>query len=98
MFFKLLIIKPKVVHVCDLDSILPCYLYKTLLKKKLVFDVFDRYPMTFIPKRFRTLCRVINFNEELFGKYSDVLIVANGESVENLSKETISLRNCIELP
>jgi glycosyltransferase involved in cell wall biosynthesis len=80
VFIKLLIIKPKVVHACDLDSVIPCYLYKILFRKKLVFDVFDRYALTFIPKRFRKLYRAINFTEEMVSKSSDVLIVANGES------------------
>jgi glycosyltransferase involved in cell wall biosynthesis len=79
IFFKLLVNRPKVVHACDLDSVLPCYIYKVLFRKKLVFDVFDRYAMTFIPKKFRILYRIINFTEELFSKHSDVLIVANGE-------------------
>jgi glycosyltransferase involved in cell wall biosynthesis len=81
VFIKLLANRPNVVHACDLDSVLPCYIYKILLRKKLVFDVFDRYAMTFIPKKFRKLYRIINFAEELFSKYSDVLIIANGEKV-----------------
>jgi hypothetical protein len=32
-----------VVHACDLDVILPCYVYKKLFRKKLVFDILDRY-------------------------------------------------------
>jgi glycosyltransferase involved in cell wall biosynthesis len=35
--------------------------------------------MTFIPKNFRLLYRIINYIEELFSKHSDVLIIANGE-------------------
>jgi glycosyltransferase involved in cell wall biosynthesis len=80
VFSKLLVERPKVVHACDLDSVLPCYMYKILLRKKLAFDVFDRYAMTFIPKKFKILYRIINFAEEFFSKHSDVLIVANGES------------------
>jgi glycosyltransferase involved in cell wall biosynthesis len=45
----------------------------------MVFDVFDRYAMTFIPKKFRILYKIINFIEELMSKHSDVLIIANGE-------------------
>jgi glycosyltransferase involved in cell wall biosynthesis len=81
VLIRLLVIRPKVVHACDLDSVLPCYIYKLLLRKKLVFDVFDRYAITFIPKKFRMLYRIINFTEEFFSKHSDVLIVANGENV-----------------
>ena len=80
VFFKLLVSRPQVAHACDLDSVLPCYIYKILLRKKLVFDVFDRYAMTFIPKKFKKLYRIINFTEEFFSKHSDVLIVANGQN------------------
>ncbi len=73
--------RPKVVHACDLDSIPPCYLYKLLFRKKLIFDVFDRYAITFIPSKFKRLYGIINFTEEFFSKHSDVLIVANGENV-----------------
>jgi glycosyltransferase involved in cell wall biosynthesis len=81
IFIKLLAHRPKVVHACDLDSMPPCYLYKILLRRKLVFDVFDRYAATFIPKKFKILYGIINFIEEFLSKHSDVLIVANGENV-----------------
>ena len=81
LFIKLLVNRPKVVHACDLDSMPPCYLYKVLFRKKLIFDVFDRYAITFIPKKFKILYGIINFIEEFFSKHSDVLIVANGENV-----------------
>ena len=81
VLFRLLVIRPKVVHACDLDSVPPCYIYKLLLRKKLVFDVFDRYATTFIPKKFKILYGIINSIEEFFSMHSDVLIVANGENV-----------------
>jgi len=81
LFMKLLANGPKVVHACDLDSMPPCYLYKVLFRKKLVFDVFDRYAITFIPKKFKILYGFINFIEEFYSKHSDALIVANGENV-----------------
>ena len=81
LFIKLLSYRPKLVHACDLDSMPPCYLYKVLFRKKLIFDVFDRYAVTFIPRKFKILHGIINFIEEFFSKHSDVLIVANGEDV-----------------
>jgi glycosyltransferase involved in cell wall biosynthesis len=81
VLIKLLIFRPKVVHACDLDSILPCYVYKIFFRKKLVFDVFDRYAMAFIPPRFKRLYFLINFIEEFFSKHSDALIIAGGEKV-----------------
>jgi glycosyltransferase involved in cell wall biosynthesis len=81
LFIKLLVYRPKIVHACDLDSMPPCYLYKVLFRKKLIFDVFDRYAITFIPRKFKILYGIINFIEEFYSKHSDVLIVANGEKV-----------------
>lgn len=81
VLIKLFIYRPKVVHACDLDSILPCYIYKIFFRKKLVFEVFDRYAMAFIPPRFKRLYYLINIIEEFFSKHSDALIIAGGEKV-----------------
>ena len=100
IFIKLLIYRPDVIHACDLDSVLPCYFYKILFRKKLVFDVFDKYAMTFIPKNFRILYSVINFIEEFFSTHSDALIIAGGENVlrtfEKKPKYFTVLMNCPE--
>ena len=41
IFVKLCIHRPKIVHACDLATILPCYIYKVLFRRKLIFDVLD---------------------------------------------------------
>ena len=98
VLIKLLIQRPKIVHACDLDTILPCYIYKILFGKKLVFDIFDRYAMALIPLRFKRLFHVINFFEEFFCKHSDALIIAGGEKVlktiQNKPKHFAVLMNC----
>ena len=66
--------KPNIVYACDLDTILPCYLYKVLFRKKLIFDVFDRYAMTLIPYKFKRLHQIVNFFEEFFSSLASVLI------------------------
>jgi glycosyltransferase involved in cell wall biosynthesis len=71
---QLLMSRPKVVHACDFDTFLPCYVYKLMLKKRLVFDIHDRYAMAFISPTSRVLYRVVNMFEELFVKRADVLI------------------------
>src|SRR5881628_3842595 len=38
---KLLKYRPKVIHAIDLDTLIPCSIYKLLLRKKLVYDVHD---------------------------------------------------------
>ena len=62
VFINLIIYRPKVVHACDLDVILPCYVYKKIFRKKLVFDIFDRYAMVFIPPRYKTLIQFREFD------------------------------------
>jgi glycosyltransferase involved in cell wall biosynthesis len=81
VFIKLLASRPKVVHACDLDSIFPSFIYKILFRKKLVFDVFDRYAMALIPQRFEKLNSVINYFEELISERSDLLVIAGGNAV-----------------
>jgi glycosyltransferase involved in cell wall biosynthesis len=98
VLIKLLIHRPKIVHACDLDSILPCYIYKILFGKKLVFDIFDRYAMALIPPRYKRLFYVINLVEEFFCKHSDALIIAGGEKVlrtiQNKPRHFAVLMNC----
>jgi len=98
VFVKLLIYRPKVIHACDLDTLLPCYVYKILFRKKLVFDVFDRYAMALIPLRFKRLYSLINFFEEFFSKHSDALIIAGSEKVlrtlQKKPKHFAVLMNC----
>jgi glycosyltransferase involved in cell wall biosynthesis len=81
VFIKLLASRPKIVHACDLDTIIPSYIYKILFRKKLVFDVFDRYAMALIPPRFKKLSSAINYFEELVSERSDLLVIAGGDEV-----------------
>lgn len=76
VFFKLITIKPAIVHACDLDTMIPAYIYKKLFGKKLIFDVFDRYGMTYLhtSKILRSLADSL---EEFLAQHSDVLIVTS---------------------
>jgi glycosyltransferase involved in cell wall biosynthesis len=100
VFFKLIVSRPKVVHACDLDAVIPCYIYKTIFRKKLVFEVFDRYAMTFIPSKFRRLYSMVNSLEEFFSEHSNALIIANGQitldTFKKWSKHWAILLNCPE--
>jgi glycosyltransferase involved in cell wall biosynthesis len=69
--------KPNVVHACDLDTVLPCLLYKTIFGKKLVFDVCDRYAMAYISPRLRTIYSIVNLLEEKCVTKADVLITVS---------------------
>jgi glycosyltransferase involved in cell wall biosynthesis len=89
--------KPRIVYACDLDTVLPCYFYKVLFGKKLIFDVFDRYAMTLIPAKFKTLHAVVNHFEEFFSARVDVLINISKEVLDTFRKKpkrSIIIMNC----
>jgi len=89
--------QPRLVYACDLDTVLPCYLYKLLFGKKLIFDVFDRYAMTLIPAKFKTLHSVVNHIEEFFAARVDVLINISNEVSDTFPKKpkrSVIIMNC----
>jgi glycosyltransferase involved in cell wall biosynthesis len=81
VFVNLVINRPGVVHACDLDTVLPCYAYKKIFRKRLIFDVFDRYAMVFVPAKFKRFFAAVNWLEELLGYKADGLIIAGGQKV-----------------
>jgi glycosyltransferase involved in cell wall biosynthesis len=102
-FVKLCVYRPKCVHACDLATILPCFIYKLLFRKKLIFDILDRYAMTYIPKNrnvyLRTLSSMVNSVEEIFAKQSDVLITVSDKmllSFRKKPKNSTTIMNCPE--
>ena len=106
ILFKLFVYRPKVVHACDLDTILPCYIYKLIFRRRLVFDVFDRYAMEYIPLflepgslKFKILYLLVNLFEELFSKKSNVLINVSDEVLRTFQKRPkhcAIIMNCVE--
>jgi glycosyltransferase involved in cell wall biosynthesis len=74
VFINLIIHRPQVVHACDLDTVLPCYIYKMIFRKRMIFEVFDRYAMTFISTKLGPLYSVINLFEDLFSEKADYFI------------------------
>jgi glycosyltransferase involved in cell wall biosynthesis len=74
IFYNLMKIRPSIVHACDLDTIPPCYLYKKMFRKKLVFDVCDRYAMSKIPTSKKTIFSLVNRLEEYYAPRVDCLI------------------------
>lgn len=102
-FIKLCKYRPNCVHACDLGTVGPCYVYKVLFRKKLVFDVFDRYAMAYIPKDRNTLFKALYWLvmslEDYFAKRSDVLINVSDEMLQtykNKPKNCITIMNCSE--
>ena len=99
VLIKLFVYRPRVVHACDVDTILPCYLYKIIFRKRLVFDVFDRYAMAYIPPKLTALYSLVNLFEGFFGKKADVLITV-WENVQSTfrrkPKRCAIIMNCPE--
>jgi glycosyltransferase involved in cell wall biosynthesis len=94
---NLVLYKPKVVHACDLDTALPCYLYKIVFRKRLVFDVCDRYAMAHINPKLRMVYYMVNLCEQLIAKHSDVLITVAEKllmTFKNRPKLTALIMNC----
>ena len=76
VLIKLLKYRPKIVHAVDLDTLLPCSIYKFLFGKKLVYDVHDRFG-GYVPPKYTTFYKTINVIEELLGKQANVLVTVS---------------------
>jgi glycosyltransferase involved in cell wall biosynthesis len=91
IFIKLCAYRPKIIHACNLDTIIPCYAYKLLFRKKLIFDIHDRYAMTFIQRSrgffFKNLYLVVNFVEENFANNADLVILVYGKILKTFKKK-----------
>ena len=99
VLLKLLVYRPQVVHACDLDTVLPCYIYKFIFKKRIVFDVFDRYAMAYVPLKSKRLYSVVNSIEELFSRKVDVLITVSEKLMKTFHRTgdgTSIILNCPE--
>ena len=87
IFFKLIRYGPEIVHGCDLDTVLPCYLYKKIFRKKFVFDICDRYAMSYVPIKFRMLYGLVNSIEEIFCKNADFVITVSEKLMASIRKK-----------
>lgn len=103
VFYKLCKYNPKIIHACDLATIMPCFVYKVLFRRKLVFDVLDRYGMTYVPKGrnvfFKILYSVVNSLEEMFARNSDVLVTVSEKmflTFRKKPKNCVTIMNCPE--
>ena len=98
VFVKLCIHRPKIIHSFNLDTILPCYVYKMLFKSKLIFDMHDRYAMAFIPWNRGTFLKkvhlFVNSAEEYFANKADVLISVYDKMFTTLKRKP---RNCVTI-
>jgi glycosyltransferase involved in cell wall biosynthesis len=100
LVIELFISRPAVVHACDLDTVIPCYIYKKIFRKKLVFDIFDRYAMVFVPPKYKTFFTMVNCLEEKFCHKANAVILAGGEKVIDTFRtrppHCVAVLNCPE--
>ena len=99
IFVQLIILRPTVVHACDLDTVIPCYLYRIIFHRKLVFDLYDRYALAFIPSKYGMLCRFVNTLEEWFCRNTDVLIIVGDNVLHTFRvkpEQYVIIMNCPE--
>ena len=83
VIINLVLLKPKVIHACDLDTLIPCLIFKLFYRKvKVVFDSFERYAMAFIlPTNIfsKLLFNLVFILENILAMKSDALIVTSEE-------------------
>ena len=96
ILFKLFANRPSVVHAIDLDTLLPCSLYKIILRKRLVYDVHDRFG-GYVPPKYPTLYKAINLSEELLSKQANVLVTVSEKVQGYISITAKALRHNNEL-
>ena len=76
VLIQLLLSTPKIIHSCDLDAIIPAYIYKFIRPKtKIVFDVWDNYSLDIWLQSHHRLCSFVAFFEDFFALKSDSFIL-----------------------
>ena len=88
---KLAWYRPKVIHACDLEAMPPCYLYKRIFRGKLIFDVFDRHAMAYIPRKnifFKKLYSLTNSFEERLAEGADILVSISDELIDTFRRRS----------
>jgi glycosyltransferase involved in cell wall biosynthesis len=99
LFGKLIKYRPNVVHACDLDTLLPSLIFKMLFRKKLVFDVCDRYAMSKISSSNRLVYSFVNWLEEYLGQRADCMINVSEKresTFKRKPRKTAIIMNCAD--
>lgn len=99
LFAKLIKYRPSIIHACDLDTLIPSLLFKTLFRKKLVFDVCDRYALSKISPRRKILYNFVNWLEESLGERSDYMINVSEKMTRTFKhkpRNTAVIMNCAD--
>ena len=93
---KLCMHRPRIIHASDLSTACSILLYKLIFRRKLIFDVINRYGMTYVPNEkkvfFRALHSLINSVEEFYANIIKVLIAVSEKIFLTFRKKP---KNCI---
>jgi glycosyltransferase involved in cell wall biosynthesis len=92
---KLIKMHPKIVHACDLDSILPALLYRRLIGgTKVVFDIFDNFGLL-IQARSEVLGSIVGSIESLVASKPDAFVTVSEERLKLFNKAKLPLTEII---
>jgi glycosyltransferase involved in cell wall biosynthesis len=87
LLLKLLALDPVVIHACDLDGAIPAFIYKVFKRRSwFVFDVFDRYAMGNIPKKYGVLYYMVSLLEEILASKADLFITVSENFLNTFGK------------
>jgi len=86
VFLNLLECKPRVVHACDLDSLIPSYFYRLIFSTKVLFDSFDRFAMAFIPRKYGLIYTFVDVLENVLACKADALVTVSEERMVTFAK------------
>jgi glycosyltransferase involved in cell wall biosynthesis len=95
---KLLKLKPKLIHACDLDTVLPSLVYRFLIRNvKIIFDVFDTFTLL-IQAKSEFLAAFVKPIELCAASKADALVVVSEERLHFFRcvalKKTKIIMNC----
>ncbi|MHA1908484.1 MAG: glycosyltransferase [Candidatus Thorarchaeota archaeon] len=96
---NLISIRPRFVHACDLEALIPGLLYKLISRSHLIFDNFDRYAMAFIRPKYHLLYSFINNLESYMSGMVDALVTVSDSVLATFKAKpshTAIVMNCPE--
>lgn len=89
-FFFLLKDDSKVIHACDLDTLIPAIIVKTIKKIKLCYTIYDFYADN-LPKQIPNIVkRLVAFTEKFLIRFADVLFLVDESRYEQVKGAQIN--------
>lgn len=88
----------EIIHACDFDTIIPSILVKLILKKKMVYDIFDFYAdyLSGTPNWIKRL--ISNFDLGIIGKANAVILVDDSRRLQIVGSNSRQLSIIYNIP